>query len=149
MNRWLIKADPEDYGAAELERDGQTDWDGVTNATALIHLRAMRRGDAALVYHTAKEKAIVALAVIAAAAKPHPADESGKLVIARVRFDGWLARHVALADLRPMPEFASLELVRNSRLSVMPVSKAHWDRIMDLAGGVRLSGGRPAPEGRR
>lgn len=130
MARWLIKADPDDYGAHELERDRRTTWDGVSNALALRHVRAMQPGDELLMYHTADEKAVVARARAVSAGRPDPADPAGKRAVVDVEFVGWLATPIPLASLRSDPALASFGLVRNSRLSVMPVPDAVWDRLI-------------------
>ncbi|MCG3125766.1 MAG: hypothetical protein CHACPFDD_00593 [Phycisphaerae bacterium] len=133
MARWLVKSDPDEYSAADLERDGVTSWEGVRNPTAQGHLRGMRAGDEVLVYHTGKQKAIVARATVAAAGRPDPSDPNGKAVAVQLRFEAWLARPVSLADIKAAREFADFDLVRIGRLSVMPVSAAHWSRLMKMA----------------
>ncbi len=133
MKRWLIKGEPDDYGAAELEREGRTTWDGIRNPTAQQNLRAMTAGDALLVYHSGKEKAIVATARVVKAAYPDPKDKSGKLVAVQIEFDAWLPNPVPLAAIKADPFFADFDLVRISRLSVMPVSGTQWKRVMTMS----------------
>lgn len=130
MNYWLVKSDPDEYSAAHLERDGETSWTGVSNPLARKHLRAMRKGDAVLLYHTGKEKAVVAIAHVARAipAGAPPADDAVQL-----QFSRWLANPVPLAAIKADPAFADFTLVRIGRLSVMPVSQAHWKRILRVA----------------
>jgi predicted RNA-binding protein with PUA-like domain len=123
MARWLFKQEPGCYGFSDLERDGKTAWDGVTNALALIHLRKVKAGDQILMYHTGKEKAVVG------EMKAISANE-GEVAVAPVRR---LKRPVALAELKARKELASWELIRNSRLSVMPVSDRQWQLIQELA----------------
>lgn len=138
MNRWLIKCDPDDYSAADLARDKQTHWTGVRNPQAQQHLRSMAANDTALIYHTGKEKAAVATAVIVSAPNPDPTDIAGKAVAVQVRFDAWLARPVTLAELKAETEsFTDFALLKISRLSVMPVRPAEWKRLLQLAGGLR------------
>jgi predicted RNA-binding protein with PUA-like domain len=133
MNRWLVKSDPDDYSARDLERDGRTVWSGVRNAAALLHLRKMRPGDAVLVYHTGVERTVVARAKIASLPRPDADDPGRKAVVIDVAFDGWLKAPVTLAQIRSDPAFADFALVRISRLSVMPVSVAQWQRILKLS----------------
>jgi predicted RNA-binding protein with PUA-like domain len=133
MNHWLVKTEPEAYSAHDLEREKRTAWTGVSNPVALKHLRAMADGDEVMVYHTGAERAVVALAVVAGKPRPDPADKSGKAVLVELEFRQWLAKPVDLATIKGEPAFASFDLVRISRLSVMPVSGAHWKRIMALA----------------
>ena len=113
--RWLFKSEPTDYSFADLERDGSTEWTGVKNPLAARHLASVKKGDAVLFYHTGNEKAIVGIA-----------KALGRNRIAPVRR---LERPVALAAIRRDPAFRTFDLVRNSRLSVMPVSDDHWKRI--------------------
>lgn len=140
MAHWLVKSDPEDYSAADLARDGRTVWDGVRNALAQRHLRDMRPGDEVLVYHTGAEKAVVARATVVGAPRP-AADGSG--VTVELAFAGWLPRPVSLAAIKADPALAGLALVRQGRLSVMPVTAGEWRRL--VAGGAESQGG-PAPQ---
>lgn len=134
LSNWLIKSDPDEYSAHDLARDGATTWDGVSNPAALLNLRAMRDGDRILVYHTGDEKAIVATARVAGAPKPDPNDEKKRNVLVRVAHEAFLKRPVTLAEIKSDAVFASFDLVRISRLSVMPVSASHWKRIVALSG---------------
>lgn len=133
MGGWLIKSDPDEYSAHDLKRDGKTVWNGVSNPTALSHLRAMRDGDLVLIYHTGKEKAILALAHVAGTPQPDPADTRGRNMLVTVAFDRFLERSVTLAEIKADKSFAQFDLVRLSRLSVMPVSAAHWKRLLAMA----------------
>lgn len=132
---WLVKTEPGDYSAADLERDGTTRWDGVRNAVAQKHLKAMQPGEEVFLYHTGGEKAIVALAKVTAAPAPDPADKSGKRVAVPLAFAGWLQRPVALADVKADPAFEDFELVRIGRLSVMPVPGPLWQKLLRMGGG--------------
>lgn len=132
MNHWLVKSDPEAYSATDLANDGTTVWDGVTNALAQKHIRAMAVGDPVFVYHTGEQKAIVATARVIGGPRPDPKDRTGKLMVVDLEFGGWLARAVPLAEIRKDKTFKDLDLVRNSRLSVMPVKATHWSRVMEL-----------------
>lgn len=138
MKRWLVKSDPDEYSAEDLARAGRTVWDGVSNPLALRHLSSMSPGDEVLVYHTGDQKAVVALARVASSPRPDPRDKSGKVQVVDLEFVAPLARPVPLKDIRKEPNLADFDLVRISRLSVMPVSAAHWARLLKLAGGVML-----------
>ncbi|TWT44625.1 EVE domain protein [Phycisphaerae bacterium RAS1] len=128
MPHWLVKSDPDEYSAADLERDGRTAWTGVSNALACRHLREMRAGDQVLVYHTGKAKAIVARARVES-----PADAAdGKPGAVVLAFAGWLTAPVSLATIKSDAAFAELAIVRIGRLSVMPVSTPQWKRILAL-----------------
>lgn len=133
MAYWLLKTEPEEYSYDDLVRLGRDRWNGVSNPTALRHLRAMRPGDQALIYHTGKEKAVVAVAEVVSDPYPDPEAQSDKRVVVDVAPRRRLARPVTLAEIKADPAFADWELVRISRLSVMPVPETHWDRILALA----------------
>jgi predicted RNA-binding protein with PUA-like domain len=130
---WLIKSDPDEYSAQDLERDGRTTWDGVSNAVALKNLRGMKPGEPVLLYHTGQERAVVALARVASAPRADPRDKSGKLVVIDLSWDRWLPAEVPLARIKADKAFAAFALVRIGRLSVMPVEADHWSRILKLA----------------
>jgi predicted RNA-binding protein with PUA-like domain len=131
MSFWLLKADPDDYGWAELETAARATWDGVANNLAQKHMRAARKGDLALVYHTGDEKAVVGLAEIVSDPYPDP-KEKGRVVF-DLRPLERLACPVPLAVLRAEARFRDFPLVRMPRLSVMPVPAALWKRLLQLA----------------
>ncbi len=132
MARWLIKTEPGDYAYADLERDGSTRWDGVKNPTALIHMRKVKAGDEFFVYHTGKEKAVVGVAKATTAAYPDPARDDERLVVFDLEPVEPLASPVTLKTLKADDAFADFDLIRNSRLSAMPVPAALWRRIRKL-----------------
>lgn len=136
MHRWLVKSDPDEYSAHNLAEEGRTAWTGVANPLALQHLRAMTDGDEVLVYHTGEQRAIVALAAVAGKPRPDPKDKSGKSVVVDLEFRGWLKTPVTLSDIKDDAAFAAFDLVRFSRLSVMPVGAAHWKKIQTMSGGL-------------
>jgi predicted RNA-binding protein with PUA-like domain len=131
MAHWILKADPDDYGFADLARDGRTRWDGISNALAQKHLRAMKRGDECLVYETGKRKALVGRARIASAPRPEAGDP--RRVTVEVACGSPLARPVPLAEIKADPAFAELALVRQGRLSVVPVDATSWQRLLAMA----------------
>ena len=131
---WLLKTEPEHYAYADLEHDGTTVWDGVSNNAALLHLRAMRPGDQALIYHTGDERQAVGVAEITSAPYADPQLADSRLVVVDVRPLRRLARPVPLAAVKADSWFADFALVRQGRLSVVPVSPAQWVRLLALAG---------------
>ncbi|HXQ79580.1 MAG: EVE domain-containing protein [Thermoplasmata archaeon] len=144
---WLVKQEPSAYSWSHLENEGETEWNGVHNALALRHLRAMHVGDLALFYHSGDERACVGILRVVRGPKPDPADERGSWTV-RVRPVRKLRRPVTLAEIRVDPRFAGLDLLRISRLSVMPVSERHWSNL--LAHERRTDAGRRVPtESRR
>jgi predicted RNA-binding protein with PUA-like domain len=132
--RWIVKTEPSSYSWGDLERERRTVWDGVKNAQALIHLRAMREGDQVLVYHSGDEKALVGLARVARGPYPDPRLDDPKLVVVDLAAERPLARPVTLAAIKGSGKFGELALVRQGRLSVMPVSALYWKELMRLAG---------------
>ena len=135
MALWLFKQEPECYSFADLQRDKATTWDGVTNALAQKHLRAIKKGDRVLFYHTGDEKAVVGVMQVTAGPTPAADDPTGKLVVVAVKPVRKLKNPVTLAAIKADPAFAAWELVKNSRLSVMPVSEELWARIEGMSEG--------------
>ena len=133
MAQWLVKEEPEHYSYDQLERDGKTVWAGVRNPLAQKHLRAIRKGDRILYYHTGKERSIVAIARAISDAYPDRDDASGKHFVVDVAPEKKLARPVTLKEIKADAAFASVPLVRMARLSVMPVTDAEWSRIEKLS----------------
>lgn len=131
MAYWLFKQEPSTYNYSQLEKDGRTVWDGVANNLALKHLRAVKKGDNAIFYHTGDEKQAVGIMEIVSDPYPDPKDKS--LAVVDVRPAGRLKKPVTLAQIKADPAFAGWELVRISRLSVMPVPQKLWERIMKMA----------------
>jgi len=126
---WLIKTEPSAYGYDDLERDGRTVWDGVTNPVALKNLRAMREGDRVFVYHTGSVKAAVGIAEVTRAAYAAAKGKDARLVVVDLKAVGRLKTAVSLAEIKALPAFAESPLVRQGRLSVVPLSAAQWKAI--------------------
>jgi len=132
-NYWLLKTEPTAYSFDQLERDGRTTWDGVRNNLALMHLRAMKAGDEVLVYHSGAVKAAIGLARVAAAAYPDPGLADSRFVVVDLKPLKRLKRPVPLADIRADPALADLPLIKMTRLSVMPVTREQWKRLLAMA----------------
>jgi predicted RNA-binding protein with PUA-like domain len=126
---WLLKTEPADYSWDELERAGRARWDGVRNPAALRNLGAMKPGDRVLVYHTGDEKAVVGIAEVVRAAYPDPKYPDGKLVVVDLAPRARVARPVTLAEIKALAEFRDSPLVRQGRLSVVPITAAQWRAI--------------------
>jgi predicted RNA-binding protein with PUA-like domain len=141
MSYWLLKTEPDCYSFADLQRDGATVWDGVANNAALLHIRKMAPGDLALVYHTGDERQAVGLAEVMSAPYADPKAGDPKLAVVDVRPLRPLRRPVPLALVKADPAFADFALVRQGRLSVVPVSEEQWRRLLDLAGEEEMSVG--------
>lgn len=130
MAYWLLKSEPDSYGWDDLVRDGGTEWDGVRNHAAAKHLRAMAIGDRALFYHSGKDKAAVGIARITRAAQ---ADGDEGWVSVRVEPDRPLPRPVTLKAMKAAEGLRDMAMLRQSRLSVSPVTEAEWGVVMGLA----------------
>jgi predicted RNA-binding protein with PUA-like domain len=130
MAGWLFKEEPTHYSFAQLQRDGRTVWDGVSNPLARQHLRQVRRGDRVFFYHTGKEKAIVGLMRVVR--DPQPDANDPKAVLVEVKAVRALAHPVTLKRIKDDPLLASWDLVRLPRLSVMPVTDEQWQRVEEL-----------------
>jgi len=128
---WLMKSEPESYGWADLTRDGGTEWDGVRNNAARLHLRAMKKGDEAFFYHSMSDKAVVGIMRITREAQPDPKDNDW--VSVRVEPVKPLSRPVTLAEIKAEPSLAKMELIRQSRLSVAPVRDEEWAKLLEMA----------------
>jgi predicted RNA-binding protein with PUA-like domain len=131
MAHWLMKSEPESYGWADLVRDGGTEWDGVRNNAARLHLKAMTPGDEAFFYHSMSDKAVVGIMRVTRGAQPDPKDPDW--VSVRVEPVRPLARPVTLAAIKAAPSLARMELIRQSRLSVSPVREEEWEAVLELA----------------
>ena len=130
MAHWLMKSEPSSYSWEDLVRDGGTEWDGVRNNAARLHLRAMKKGDEAFLYHSMSDKAVVGIMRITRGAEPDP--KAPDWVRVRVEPVRPLARPVTLAEIKAEPELAKMELIRQSRLSVAPVRDEEWKLILQM-----------------
>jgi len=133
MAQFLFKTEPSDYAFSDLIRDGGTVWSGIKNAAALIHLRAVRKGDAIVIYHSGNEKAAVGLGSAASAAFADPDLDDPRRVVVRLAPGKRFKRPVPIAEFRADPLLRNTELVRFTRLSVMPLSPAQFKRVLTLA----------------
>jgi len=130
MAFWLMKSEPASYSWADLVRDGGTEWDGVRNNAARLHLKAMKPGDEAFFYHSMSDKAVVGTMRVTRAAAPDPkAPEWVSVRVEPVRPIG----PVTLAAIKAEPSLAKMELIRQSRLSVAPVRPEEWDVVLAMA----------------
>jgi predicted RNA-binding protein with PUA-like domain len=132
MAYWLLKTEPDKYSYADLERDGSTVWDGVTNALALKHIRTMVPGDLALIYHTGKERQIMGVAEIISQPYPDPTLNDAKLVVVDIKAVRPVSQLVSLTQIKQDEKFSDFDLLRLPRLSVVPVSEAHWQQLIHL-----------------
>jgi predicted RNA-binding protein with PUA-like domain len=130
---WLFKEEPSHYSFDAFTEDKGTVWSGVKNPVAQRHLHAVKKGDRVFYYHTGDEKAIVGIAKATSDAYPDPHDASGKFAVVDIAPVGKLKRPVTLKEIKADRAFKEFPLVRISRLSVMPVTEAEWERIEGLS----------------
>jgi predicted RNA-binding protein with PUA-like domain len=133
MAAWLVKTEPSTYSYDDLVRDGIAEWDGVMNAQAQINMRAMQVGDTCVVYHSMELRAAVGLAQVVKAPYPDPTDATGRRVWVDFQAVRLLERPVTLKEMKADPGFATSPLVRQSRLSVLPLDDAQLATIERLA----------------
>jgi len=131
MAHWLMKSEPESYSWDDLVRDATTEWDGVRNNAARLHLKAMKAGDEAFFYHSMSDKAVVGIMKVVRAAQPDP--KAPEWVTVRVEPVRKLAKPVTLAAVKAEPSLAKMELIRQSRLSVAPVRDEEWAKVLEMA----------------
>ncbi len=129
MAFWLFKTDPETYAWSDLVKVKKEIWDGVKNNLALKHLRSVKKGDRILIYHSGAEKAVVGIAEALSDSTRDPDANDPKLVVVEIRALGPLSKPVTLTAIKANKKLASWELVRFSRLSVMPVTEEQWKEI--------------------
>jgi predicted RNA-binding protein with PUA-like domain len=133
--RWLVKSEPQTYSFDDLVRDGRTVWDGVRNNAAALHLKAMRRDDEVLFYHSNVGMAVVGIAKVAREAFPDPSDPANRFVAVELSPVRALTSPVTLAEMTATLALAEMAMLRQGRLSVSPVSAAEWETILRLADG--------------
>jgi predicted RNA-binding protein with PUA-like domain len=131
---WLLKTEPSVYGYDDLEKAGRAVWDGVANPVALRNLRAMKTGDRVIVYHTGAVKAAVGLAEVVRTSYPDPKAKDERLLVVDLEARGRLPRAVPLSEIKALPVFSDSPLVRQGRLSVVPLTAEQWQA---LGGGKR------------
>jgi predicted RNA-binding protein with PUA-like domain len=133
MNYWLIKTEPSTYSWDDLVRDKKTTWDGVRNFQARNNLKAMKKGDTVLIYHSMDDKAIVGLAKISKEHFPDPKDQDW--IAVEVAADKKLKNPVTLAQIKADKRLSNMTLVKSSRLSVQPVKEEEFDMVLGLSEG--------------
>jgi predicted RNA-binding protein with PUA-like domain len=134
MRYWLLKSEPSVYSWDQLVADGRTHWNGVRNYQAANNLKAMKIGDRCFYYHSNEGLEIVGIVEIVKEAYPDPSDESGRFVMVDVKPLQPVKTPVTLAAIKAEPKLAEFGLVRQGRLSVVPVSAEEWKFITKLAG---------------
>ena len=136
MNYWLAKQEPSGprgYNVLQLQKDKKTMWDGVHNNLALKHIRNMKKDDLVFFYHTGDERQVVGIMSVISNPYPNPEEENKRFVVVDVKFKKLLKMPVTLDSIKKQKKFKDWELLRISRLSVMPVPKIIWDNIIKMS----------------
>jgi len=134
MAYWLVKSEPSTYSWERLVKEGRAHWDGVRNHQAAANLKAMKVGDRAFFYHSNEGLAVVGIAEITKTAYPDPSDKTGKFVMVDLKPVTALKQPVTLAAIKAEPGLKDIALIRQSRLSVMPIEAAAWKLICKMGG---------------
>ncbi len=133
MAKWLLKSEPDSWSWDQQVKKGVESWNGVRNHQAANNLKAMRKGDLGFFYHSNEGKEIVGIVEIVREAYPDPTDEKGKFVMVDVKASKPLKRPVTLAEIKVNPALSGMALIRNSRLSVQPVTEAEWKTVLSMS----------------
>ena len=134
MNHWLVKSEPGCWSWDDHVAKGGEPWDGVRNFQAAKYMKAMSIGDTAFFYHSQKEKACVGLLEVVREAYPDPTDETGRFVCVDFKACQPLVQPVTLKQIKEDPRLSGIALIKQSRLSVMPIEQDHWDLICAMGG---------------
>jgi len=138
INYWLAKQEPSGprgYNFEQLKKDKTTVWDGVHNNLALKHMREMKSSDLILFYHTGDERQAVGIMQVTSKPYSNPKEDVERFIVVDVKYKKTLKRPVTLTEIKNNKKFKNWDLVRNSRLSVMPVPKGIWDEILKISQG--------------
>lgn len=133
MKYWMVKQEPEAYSFDQLLKDKTTDWTGIRNFQARNNLREMRVGDKVLFYHSVSEKSVVGLAEVSREAFADATDEEGKWIAVEIRAVMKLENPVSLDEIKRNPDLQNIALIKQSRLSVVPLSETEFETILNLA----------------
>ncbi len=134
MAYWLVKSEPGTWSWDQHAKAGADAWTGVRNHQAKQHLKSMKVGDKVLFYHSGDEKAVVGVSEVVREAYVDPTDKTGAFFCVDLKASGPLKRAVSLTEIKANPKLADMVLVRNSRLSVQPVTAGEWALVTELGG---------------
>jgi len=133
VNYWLAKQEPKSYNFSILKKDKKTVWDGVHNNLALKHINNMKKGDLILFYHSGDEKQVVGIMEVSSKPYSNPKETNERFVVVDVKYKKELQNPVMLSEMKKQKKFKNWELLRISRLSVMPVPKEIWNSIIKMS----------------
>lgn len=136
MSCWLVKSEPGTWSWDQHAKAGADSWTGVRNHQAKLHLKAMKRGERVLFYHSGEVKAVVGVSEVAGEAYPDPTDPSGAFFCVDLKAVAPLKHAVTLAQIKASPALSEMVLVKNSRLSVQPATEAEVAAICEMGGGL-------------
>lgn len=131
MSKWLLKSEPSAYSWQQMQQDITTKWDGVRNFQARNNMMKMKKGDLAFFYHSNEQRAVVG--IISVEKEYYPDDEDNRFVIVEMGYNSEIAKPVRLSTIKSDPLLANIPLIKQSRLSVMPITPSEWDRIIELS----------------
>jgi predicted RNA-binding protein with PUA-like domain len=133
MNYWLVKSEPHTYSWQNMTSDGEIHWDGVRNFQARNNLMKMKVGDRVLFYHSGESREVVGVVTVSKEHYPDPSDDSGKFVMVNVKFESELQNPVTLRSIKSNPALVHMPLIKQSRLSVMPLSIDDFNEIIKMS----------------
>ena len=133
INYWLLKSEPSTWSWEDQVKAGAEMWDGVRNYQARNNLISMKKKDLCFFYHSVSEKLIIGIVEVVKEHYPDPTDKTGRFVVTNVRAKKKLKRPVSLEEIKTNPKLSNIALIKQSRLSVMPLTKNEWDTIIKIS----------------
>ena len=133
INYWLLKSEPNTWSWEDQVKEGPSMWDGVRNYQARNNLMSMKKKDLCFFYHSVSEKLIIGIVEVVKEHYPDPTDKTGKFVVTDVKAKRKLKRAVSLEEIKSTPKLSNMALIKQSRLSVMPLTKNEWDTIIKIS----------------
>ena len=133
VNYWLLKSEPSTWSWEDQVKAGVEMWDGVRNYQARNNLRSMKKKDLCFFYHSVSEKSIIGIVEVVKEHYPDPTDKTGKFVVTDVKTRKMLKKAVSLEEIKSNPKLSNMALIKQSRLSVMPLTKREWETIIKIS----------------
>ena len=133
VNYWLLKSEPSTWSWEDQVKAGTEMWDGVRNYQARNNLMNMKKKDLCFFYHSVSEKSIIGIVEVVKEHYPDPTDKTGKFVVTDLRTKKKLKKAVSLEEIKSNPKLSNMALIKQSRLSVMPLTKIEWDTIIKIS----------------
>ena len=133
VNYWLLKSEPSTWSWKDQVKAGVEMWDGVRNYQARNNLMKMKKKDLCFFYHSVSEKLIIGIVEVVKEHYPDPTDKTGRFVVTDVKAKKKLKNPVSLEEIKATPKLSSIALIKQSRLSVMPLSKNEWEIILEIS----------------